>query len=372
MFSVISSLLNKPITRSLTRNALLAMDPEQAHKASILALKSGLVTNPLAKNANDAIELNTNIAGITLSNPIGMAAGFDKNAQVYQALSNLGFGFCEVGTITPKPQSGNAKPRLFRLMASRGIINRMGFNNQGHDGVYATLEQRDKHAGAPVGINIGANKDSEDFVGDYVLGVKRFAALANYLTMNISSPNTPGLRGLQSPQMLERLLAQTLNERDKQADFVPVFLKIAPDLTLGAMDDIAAIIAKTNLDGLIVSNTTIRRDFVEGQANSEQAGGLSGQPIFELSTIRLAQMRQRVGPDLAIIGVGGVHSAASALAKFQAGANAIQLYSALVFGGMELLEEIKSGLLGAVRDRNLKNIAQLVGSKTDDWANKPI
>jgi len=372
MFSAISSLLNKPIARNLTRNALLAMDPEQAHKASILALKSGLVAKPFANNSKEAKELNTNIAGIALSNPIGMAAGFDKNAQVYQALSNLGFGFCEVGTITPKPQTGNPKPRLFRLMASRGIINRMGFNNQGHDVVFAALKQRDKQTGAPVGINIGANKDSEDFVGDYVLGVKRFAPLANYLTINISSPNTPGLRGLQSPQMLERLLSETLNERARQADFVPVFLKISPDLTLESMDDITKIIAKTDLDGLIVSNTTIRRDFVEGQPNFEQDGGLSGQPIFELSTIRLAQMRQRVGPDLAIIGVGGVYSAASALAKFQAGANAIQLYSALVFGGMELMEEIKGGLLDYVRDKNLKNISQLVGSKTDHWAKKQI
>ncbi len=367
MISKVSSILNKPLLRRFTRDALLALDPEQAHKATLLALKSGMIASNSAK---DPIELNTSIAGISLSNPIGMAAGFDKNAEVFGALGGLGFGFCEVGTITPKPQSGNAKPRLFRLTAAKGVINRMGFNNHGHNAAYERLKVKRPFEAAPVGINIGANKDSEDFIDDYVSGVKKFTKIASYLTINISSPNTPGLRGLQSPQLLERLLSETLNERARQAGNTPVFLKISPDLTPDAMDDITGIIAKTDLNGLIISNTTITRTGVEGLRFADEAGGLSGQPIFETSTIRLAQMRQRVGPDLAIIGVGGVHSAASALAKFEAGANAIQLYSALVFEGLELLDEIKKGLVAAIREKNCRSIEQLVGNKTDDWARK--
>lgn len=353
--------------RRFSRDALLAMDPEQAHKATLLALKSGMITS---KPSQDPLELNTSIAGVFLSNPIGMAAGFDKNAEVFQALDSLGFGFCEVGTITPSPQNGNSKPRLFRLMAAKAVINRMGFNNQGHNAAYARLNVDREKGTAPVGINIGANKDSEDFVGDYVLGVRKFAKIASYLTINISSPNTPGLRGLQSPQLLERLLGETLNERTRQAANTSVFLKIAPDLTPDAMDDIAGIIAKTDLNGLIISNTTITREGVEGLRHASEAGGLSGQPIFEISTIKLAQMRQRVGPDIAIIGVGGVHSAASALAKIEAGANAIQLYSALVFEGLELLDKIKMGLVAAIREKNCSSIKQLVGTKTNDWATK--
>ncbi|MCF6327226.1 MAG: quinone-dependent dihydroorotate dehydrogenase [Devosiaceae bacterium] len=369
MISRVSSLLNKPLLRRFTRDALLALDPEQAHKATLLALKSGMITSSSAK---DPIELNTSIAGVLLSNPVGMAAGFDKNAEVFQALDGLGFGFCEVGTITPNPQNGNAKPRLFRLMPAKAVINRMGFNNQGHNATYERLKIKRPFGAAPVGINIGANKDSEDFVGDYVSGVRKFAKIASYLTINISSPNTPGLRGLQSPQMLERLLGETLDERARQTGNTPVFLKIAPNLTLEAMDDIAATIAKTDLNGLIVSNTTITREGVEGLRHASEEGGLSGQPIFETSTIKLAQMRQRVGPDMAIIGVGGVHSAASALAKFEAGANAIQLYTALVFEGLELLSEIKKGLVAAIKENNCTSIKQLVGTKTNDWAQRNL
>ncbi len=368
MISKVSHLLNKPFIRRFSRDALLAMNPEQAHKATILALKSGVVTS---KPYRDPLELNISIAGLSLSNPIGMAAGFDKNAQVFQALGNLGFGFCEVGTITPAPQYGNPKPRLFRLMAAKGVINRMGFNNQGHDAAFERLNIVREKGASVVGVNIGANKESEDFITDYVSGVKKFARIAGYLTINISSPNTPGLRGLQSPQLFERLLDKTLNERDRQSVNTPVFVKISPDLTLEAMDDIAQIVTKTSLDGLIVSNTTVARTSVQDLPFAHEAGGLSGQPIFEASTIRLAQMRQRVGQDMAIIGVGGVHSAASALAKIEAGANAIQLYTALIFEGMELLDKIKQGLVAAVREKNCTSIKQLVGTKTEEWAKKP-
>ena len=363
MLSALSSLLNNSALRNITRDGLLAMDPERAHRATILALKAGMVPK---NSIPDAPELRTELVGLDLSNPIGMAAGFDKNAEVHGPLGDIGFGLTEVGTLTPRPQIGNPKPRLFRLMQANGVVNRMGFNNEGHDAAVKRLEQTQSKA--ITGVNIGANKDSEDFVADYVLGVKRFADLADYLTINISSPNTPGLRGLQSPDQLKRLLLECLATRARQSAYVPIFLKIAPDLDETALDHIAKIVTNTDLDGLIVSNTTISRNAVEGVLHADEVGGLSGAPLFDLSTIRLAQMRQRVGPDMAIIGVGGIHSAASAIAKMEAGANAIQLYTALVFGGMELLDEIKTGLLRTLRRKKLKSVSQLVGTKIDQWA----
>lgn len=363
VLNALSPFLRNSFLMNLTRDALLAMEPETAHKATIMALKLGLV--PELASA-DAPELKTEICGLQLTNPIGVAAGFDKNAEVHAALGATGLGFAEVGTITPEPQDGNPRPRLFRLPKSEGVINRMGFNNEGHDAAYRRL--RDNKSKAVTGVNIGANKTSDDFIADYVEGVKRFANIADYLTVNVSSPNTPGLRGLQNRDMLERLLSNVMAERARQKTRVPVFLKIAPDLEQSAMDDIAAVIAASELDGLIVSNTTIEREMVAGQQHCDEPGGLSGKPIFELSTMRLAQMRQRVGPDLPIIGVGGVHCVHSALAKFEAGANAIQVYSALVFGGLELLEDIKIGLATQVRLSGFSNIAELVGTKTNDWA----
>jgi dihydroorotate dehydrogenase len=271
----------------------------------------------------------------------------------------------EIGTVTPRPQSGNPKPRLFRIGQSEGVINRMGFNNEGHEAAFARLGGL--RVPAALGVNIGANKDSEDFIADYVKGVARFADIADYLTANISSPNTPGLRNLQADEALRRLLGEILTTRAKAKTRVPVFLKIAPDLDETALDAIAKVVLATDLDGLIVSNTTINRDTVLGQDNAAETGGLSGKPLFALSTQRLAQMRQRVG-DLPIIGVGGIHSSQSALAKIEAGANAVQLYSALVFGGLDLLDRIKRGLVTAVRTQGKTSISQLVGTRTNDWA----
>lgn len=363
ILSRLSPFLRNSFLLNLTRDALLAMEPETAHRATIMALKIGLVPQLASE---DAPELRTTLAGIKMSNPVGMAAGFDKNAEVFTALGAMGVGFAEIGTVTPKPQDGNPRPRLFRLVQSEGVINRMGFNNEGHDAALQRLREGDHIA--PTGANIGANKKSDDFIADYVTGVKCFANAADYLTINISSPNTPGLRGLQDREMLGRLLAEVLDEREKQAKRVPVFLKIAPDLDEKAMDDIAAATSQISLDGLIVSNTTIDHSSVEGQPNWNEQGGLSGKPLFRLATQRLAQMRQRVAPDLPIIGVGGVHSPQSALAKFQAGANAIQLYSALVYGGLELLEDIKLGLARRVRQAGRSNISEFVGERTDAWA----
>lgn len=358
MFSALSHLMRSSFVQDLTRDTLLKMDAETAHGATISALKLGLAP----AGEPDPKSLETSFCGLTFSNPIGMAAGFDKNAEVPNALTKIGFGFAEIGTVTPRPQTGNPQPRLFRLPSVGGVINRMGFNNEGHDAVYARLAAR-RPIGI-LGINIGANKDSEDFVADYVQGVKRFAPLADYLTANISSPNTPGLRDLQSDEALKRLLGEVLAERSRAKIRVPVLLKIAPDLDEATLDKIAAVILSTDLDGLIVSNTTIGRAGVEGLEHATEAGGLSGKPLFNLATQKLAQMRQRVG-DLPIIGVGGVHSAETAIAKLAAGANAIQLYSALVFGGMELLTEIKSGLANAAAQ---KGIATLTSTGVDDWA----
>ncbi|WP_332687379.1 quinone-dependent dihydroorotate dehydrogenase [Devosia sp.] len=362
IFSALSPLLRIPALSGLTREALLKMDPETAHGATITALRLGLA--PEQTHA-DGAELRTTLCGLDLSNPIGMAAGFDKNAEVARPLARMGFGMVEIGTVTPRPQVGNPKPRLFRVGPAEGVINRMGFNNEGHDAVFARL--KGQRISAALGVNIGANKDSSDFVADYVLGVKRFADLADYLTVNVSSPNTPGLRNLQADEALRRLLGEVLAARAKAKTRVPVFLKIAPDLDEAALDAIAAVVLSTDLDGLIISNTTITRDAVAGLENAEETGGLSGKPLFDLSTQRLAQMRQRVGA-LPIIGVGGIHSPQSALAKIEAGANAIQLYSAMVFGGLDLLDRLKRGLVAAIRAQGKTNIGELVGVDTDAWA----
>jgi dihydroorotate dehydrogenase len=362
ILSALSPLLRLPAMQNLSRDALLRMDPEIAHGATITALRLGLAPEQVDA---DPPELRTQLCGLDLTNPVGMAAGFDKNAEVPRSLARMGFGMVEVGTVTPRPQTGNPKPRLFRVGEAEGVINRMGFNNEGHEAVFARL--RATRVPAALGVNIGANKDSTDFVADYVAGVKRFADVADYLTVNISSPNTPGLRNLQTDEALRRLLGEVLAARAKAKVRVPVFLKVAPDLDEAALDAIAKVVSATDLDGLIVSNTTIGREPVAGLENAEQTGGLSGKPLFALSTRRLAQVRQRVG-DLPIIGVGGIHSPQSALAKFEAGANAVQLYSALVFGGLDLLERIKRGLVAAVRAEGKTNIAGLVGKRTADWA----
>lgn len=357
----LSPLLRMPLLANLTRDSLLRMDPETAHGATINALRLGLAPQ---QQDPDPPELKTSLAGLELTNPVGMAAGFDKNGEVPRPLALMGFGMVEIGTVTPRPQAGNAKPRLFRVGGAEGVINRMGFNNDGHDEVFRRLNRQ--RVPATLGVNIGANKDSADFTADYAKGVARFARVADYLTVNISSPNTPGLRDLQQEDALKRLLHAVLTVRSKSPVRVPVFLKIAPDLDEAGLDGIAKVVADTDLDGLIVSNTTITRDAVAGMENARETGGLSGKPLFDLATTRLAQMRQRTA--LPIIGVGGIHSPQSALEKFEAGANAIQLYSALVFGGLDLLDRIKRGLVAGVRAAGKRNISELVGTKTAQWA----
>lgn len=348
--------------QAFAQEALLRMDAETAHKATINALKFGLApsANPSPPN------LATRFLGLDLANPMGMAAGFDKNAEVCDALARTGFGFVEVGTVTPRPQQGNPSPRVFRIPSAMGVINRLGFNNEGHAAVLARLKGRS--GGQVVGVNIGANKDSADFVADYVAGVIAFSPLADYLTVNISSPNTPGLRDLQADEALRRLLGAVIETRAAQPRQVPILLKIAPDLNERQMDDIARIVLDSGIEGAVVSNSTLSREPVAGLDNADQAGGLSGKPLFDLSTRRLAQMRQRLGPDFPLVGVGGIHSAESAIAKFEAGANVIQVYSALVYGGLDMIETIAAGLSRAVSAKGLDSVAQLTNRAVADWA----
>lgn len=353
------------------RKGLFLLDPEVAHGVSIKALKSGLI--PTCHAPRDP-RLQQEIAGITFANPIGMAAGYDKNAEVPAELLKLGFGFTEIGTVTPKPQDGNPKPRIFRLVEDEGVINRLGFNNQGHDAALTRL--KNAQIKGVVGVNIGANKDSADRVADYVSGIETFYDVATYFTANISSPNTPGLRDLQARESLSALLSAVLEKREnlteKKARYVPVFLKIAPDLTEEGLDDIAEEVLQHKLDGLIVSNTTLSRNGLKSRNNTGEAGGLSGKPVFELSTTVLAKVRKRVGKDLPIIGVGGVHSAQSALEKIRAGADLVQFYSHMVYEGPLMPSRIVKGLSKLLDKERATSIRELRDSSLDHWASRTL
>jgi len=353
--------------KQATRKGLFLFDPEMAHGMSIAGLKSGLV--PACRIPADP-RLAQTVAGLTFANPLGMAAGYDKNAEVPEALLRLGFGFTEIGTVTPKPQSGNPRPRIFRLVEDNAVINRLGFNNEGHEAAFQRLSAI--RGDGIIGVNIGANKDSEDRIGDYVTGIRRFYSVARYFTANISSPNTPGLRDLQARESLAALLSAVLAARDEEAKKtgrrVPVFLKIAPDLTEEGMDDIAAEALSHALDGLIVSNTTLARDGLKDQRQAKEAGGLSGAPVFAKSTAVLARMRKRVGPSLPIIGVGGVSSAETALEKIKAGADLVQLYSCMVYEGPGLAGDIIRGLSKLVDREKVSSIRELRDSRLDHWA----
>jgi dihydroorotate dehydrogenase len=355
----------------LMRSALFCLDAETAHGAAIRALKTGLFPSESMKIDT---RLAVSVAGIQFPNPLGIAAGFDKNAEVPDALMAIGFGFSEAGTVTPNPQAGNPKPRIFRLIEDRAVINRLGFNNAGHDAAFSRLTAR-RGRGGIVGVNIGANKDSTDRAQDYVAGIARFYDLADYFTVNISSPNTPGLRDLQGRTSLANLLKRVMVERDSQANRsgkrIPVFLKIAPDLVEGDLDDIAAEVLANKVEGVIVSNTTLARDGLNS-ANARESGGLSGVPLFDRSTIVLAKMRQRVGKDIALIGVGGVNSAATTIAKIEAGADLVQLYTGFIFEGPTLPKKIIGGLSHHLDKNNIKKLSDLRDSTVEAWAGKQL
>jgi dihydroorotate dehydrogenase len=302
--------------------------------------------------------------GLNFKNPIGIAAGFDKNAEVPDALLKLGFGFVEVGTVTPRPQGGNPRPRVFRLETDEGVINRLGFNSAGASVVLARLAAR-AEAGGIVGVNIGANKDSSDRTADYIHLIEKLAPVASYISVNLSSPNTPGLRDLQHGLVLDNLLARIVATRNRvmpQAGPTPVLLKIAPDLSLIDLDDVVGIARARHIDGIIVANTTISRPAtLRDRVAGAQAGGLSGRPLFALSTRMLAETYVRVEGAFPLIGVGGIDSGEAALAKIKAGADLVQLYSGLIFRGLGLLAEIKSTLLRALEHENVDRLSELVG-----------
>jgi dihydroorotate dehydrogenase len=317
----------------LAKPLLHAMDAETAHRLTIKSLACGMA----GKQAVPSLPVK--LFGLAFPNCLGLAPGFDKNAEVPDAMLDLGFGFVEIGTVTPKPQSGNPRPRLFRLVQDEAVINRMGFNNEGHDVVLARLEARRNRNGI-VGVNIGANKDSEDRIGDYVLGLKRFSSVASYITINISSPNTPGLRNLQGRNELQRLLDR-LNAARK--DKTPMLLKIAPDLSDDDLTDVAELTSGGAVDGVVISNTTLTRNNLQSPL-AKEAGGLSGKPLFDLSTEKLRLFHQMTSGRIPLIGAGGISDAATARVKLQAGASLLQLYSGLVYRGPALVRDILWGL----------------------------
>lgn len=336
--------------------AVTALDPETAHRATIKMLRTGLAPKVRLRTPN----LSVNVGGLHFPNPLGLAAGFDKNAEVPDAMLDLGFGFVEVGGVTPRPQPGNPRPRVFRLSADEAVINRYGFNNDGMAMIARRLKRR-----APrgiVGVNLGANKDSDDRIQDYVTLIEGLAGLASFFTVNISSPNTPGLRALQDKSALVELLSRVLVARDEHAAETPVFLKIAPDLEDADKADIAHVVRDTAIEGLIVSNTTIARpDDLKSRFASEK-GGLSGRPLFAPSTALLREFYQAIGSETPLIGVGGVASARDAYEKIRNGATLVQLYSAMIFEGPSLPARILRELPDLLSADGFSSLEEAVGA----------
>lgn len=341
--------------------ALHLLDPERAHDLSIAALERGLVPLPGAPVTSD--RLRSTVAGLDLPNPVGLAAGYDKNARALPALMRAGFGFVEVGAATPRPQPGNPKPRLFRLTEDGAIINRFGFNNQGAEQIGLRLAQRPK--GIPVGLNIGANKDSTDKSADFAEVVRVAGSGADFLTVNVSSPNTEKLRDLQGSDALAALLDKVVAARDALGTRAAVFVKIAPDLDDTAIADIASVALNARIDGIIATNTTLARDGI-GTRHAAEAGGLSGAPLFQKSTHVLAKLSQHVGGRIPIIGVGGISSTDQAWQKIRAGASAVQLYSALIYQGFSLASRIAQELDDRLAHERM-TLPELTGSGVKDW-----
>lgn len=337
---------------------LRLLDAETGHRLAIRALSCGLV--PAAPAFDDAV-LRQSLWGLDFANPLGSAAGFDKNAEAVAATLALGFGFAEVGTVTPRPQPGNPKPRLFRLVEDEAVINRMGFNNQGLEAVLGRLK-----AGRPAGIvavNLGRNKDSTDAVADYVEGVRRAAPLASFLVINVSSPNTPGLRSLQRRQDLADLLGAARAARDEGVGRrPPLLVKIAPDLTEDELADIAAVALDTGIDGIVATNTTIGRPASLKGSYAGETGGLSGRPLFSLSTQVLGTVYRLTGGRLPLIGVGGVATGADAYAKIRAGASLVQFYTAMVYGGPGIVDTVRRDLAALIRRDGFGGVAEAIGA----------
>jgi len=338
----------------LLRPLAFALDAERAHRATIRTLKLLPAGRPAAPDPVLAISL----AGLAFPNPVGLAAGFDKDAEVFRQMLGLGFGFVEVGTLTPRPQAGNERPRLFRLTEDKGVINRLGFNNKGQAAALARLGRRREGL---VGVNIGANKDKasgQAAIADYVAGVEAMAGVADYLTINISSPNTPGLRALQGRRALAALLDAVMAAR---GDSPPVFLKVAPDLDPGEIDDVARAALDAGVDALIVGNTTLSRPSLKSPHRSE-AGGLSGAPLKRLALARLRDFRKATGGELPLIAAGGIESGADAFDRIRAGASLVQLYSALVYRGPGLVKDINAELKRLLPRHGFATLTDAIGT----------
>jgi len=348
---------------ALAMPMLLRLPPETAHRVTLAGLKH----SPLLPTVASPASLSVSAFGLRFPNPLGMAAGFDKDAEAAGALLKLGFGFVEVGTLTPKPQQGNPRPRLFRLPRDGALINRMGFNNAGYAAAAARLAARP--ADGVVGVNFGPNREADDRVADIALGVATFAPFASYFAVNVSSPNTPGLRDLQARAAFDELAARVVEARDLAAPRRPLLVKIAPDLDLRGLDDVVEVSTRRGIDGLIVGNTTIARPASLTAAARGEVGGLSGRPLFDASTRLLARAYLRSGGALPLIGCGGIESVETALAKLEAGATLVQLYTGLVYRGPALIGEIIDGLAAAAQNGGL---AKLVGTRAREWAAREI
>lgn len=341
--------------------ALRCIDPERAHGLAIGALRLGMVPLPGTITSD---RLRCHVAGLDMANPIGLAAGFDKNAVALSPLSRAGFGFIEVGAATPRPQPGNPRPRLFRLSEDRAVINRFGFNNDGMNAICTRLAKRPQNA--VIGLNLGANKDSDDRAGDFARVLSQCGQHLDFATVNVSSPNTEKLRDLQGRAALTELLAGVMAARAALPRPIPVFLKIAPDLSEAELADIASVARETGVQGIIATNTTLARDGLSSP-HAAEAGGLSGAPLFERSTRVLARLSALTGGEIPLIGVGGVGSAGDAYEKIRAGASAVQLYSALVYRGLSLVGDIARGLDRLLERDGFANVAEAVGTGRADW-----
>ena len=337
----------------LIRPLAFRLEAERAHRMTIAALKWMPPRHPPLLPES----LRTTLAGLDFASPVGLAAGFDKDAEVAEQMLDLGFGFVEVGTVTPRPQAGNPRPRLFRLAGDRAVINRMGFNNEGQPAAFERLQRRRRMHGV-VGVNVGANKDSADRIADYVAGVRAMDAVADYLTINISSPNTPGLRGLQDEGALDDLLAAVAEVRSRKA----IFLKVAPDFDEGDPQRIVKAAVDHGIDGLIVANTTVSRPPLKSR-HAGEAGGLSGVPLKALALDALRKFRSASGGAIPLIGVGGIADADDAWERIRAGASLVQLYSAMVFEGPGIAKRIARGLAERLAREGFANIAEAVGSE---------
>ena len=346
------------IPYGLVRPVLFKLDAERAHRLTLRLLGA----MPPSRIADDPPSLRTTVAGLRFSNPVGIAAGFDKNAEVLNPLLRLGFGFVEAGTVTPLPQPGNPKPRMFRLTEDQAVINRLGFNNNGLEQALDKFKERAWHRGprGVTGLNVGANKDSRDRIADYALSVEHAAPFVDYITVNISSPNTPGLRTLQSKDELSELLGRVMDARGHRK--TPIFLKVAPDVTDADIGDIAVAVVAAGVDGLVVSNTTIARPDTLKNRHVSETGGLSGRPLMARSTEVLRAFRQATVGAVPLIGVGGIASADDAYAKIRAGASLVQLYTALVYQGPNLVGAIKAGIAAHLRADGFERVSQAVGA----------